>query len=325
MTGMPTFNIQHSTSNAQGTPNAKHWMFDVGGWRLDVLKFLLAPLLAFQLLATDALAAEKLSADLIPLGLRARTAAPITVEARFKWDSTRILEGRLEMEFLEGNQVLGRYRSGELALTGGEQTFRMLLPPSVAPFADSQMQVQMKFETAGNAIEMEPSTLFVPTASERSLVVGWCDAGTTAGWQQSGITRNLLLERFAPAADNLSQRLLMTSVVRLDPEDLPAQPLAYTSFDVVVLTAEAFKQAGERQLQALARWVRGGGSACVFVGGGLQPHHIEFLNQLAEATSGGPTFLSDDAGNLLPARKDILSLRSGLGRSVIVPEDIVAT
>ena len=116
----------------------------------------------------------KISADLIPLGLRARSAAPITVEARFKWDSTRILEGRLEMEFLEGNQVLGRYRSGEMALTGGEQTFRMLLPPSVAPFSDSQMQVQMKFVTAGNAIDLEPSVLFVPTASERSLVVGWC-------------------------------------------------------------------------------------------------------------------------------------------------------
>jgi hypothetical protein len=324
MTVMGTSNIQHSTFNTQGMPNAKHWMLGVGCWMLDVLKLILAPLLAFQLLATNALAAEKLSADLIPLGLRARSAAPITVEARFKWDSTRILEGRLEMEFLEGNQVLGRYRSGELALTGGEQTFRMLLPPSVAPFSDSQMQVQMKFVTAGNAIEMEPSTLFVPTASERSLVVGWCDAGTTAGWQRRAIEQNLLFERFAPAADNLSQRLLMTSVVRLDPEDLPVQPLAYTSFDVVVLTAEAFKQANERQLQALARWVKGGGSACVYVGGGLQPHHIEFLNQLAEATSGGPTFLSDDAGNLLPAQKDILSLRSGLGRSVIVPEDIVA-
>jgi len=116
----------------------------------------------------------------------------------------------------------------------------------------------------------------------------------------------------------------MTSVVRLDPEDLPAQPLAYTSFDMVVLTAEAFKQASERQLQALARWVKGGGSACVFVAGGLQPHHIWFLNQLAELTSDGPTFLSDNAGNLLPAQKEMLSLRSGLGRSVIVPEEIVA-
>lgn len=291
---------------------------------LDVPKFILALLVALQLLPTDALAAEKLQVDLIPLGLRARNEAPITVEARFKWDSTHILEGRLEMEFLEGNRVLGRYRSGEMALTGGEQTFRMLLPPSLAPFSDSQVQVQMKFVTAGNTVNLEPSVLFLPTASERSLVVGWCAASTSAGWQQSGIEQNLLLERFAPPSDNISQRLLMTSVVRLDPENLPAQPLAFTSFDVVVLTAEAFKQASERQLQALARWVNGGGSVCVFVSGGLQPHHVWFLNQLAESTSGGPTFLSDNAGNLLPARKEMLSLRTGLGRSVIVPEEIVA-
>jgi hypothetical protein len=62
----------------------------------------------------------------------------------------------------------------------------------------------------------------------------------------------------------------------------------------------------------------------VFVAGGLQPHQIWFLNQLAESTADGPTFLSDNAGNLLPAQKEILSLRSGLGRSVIVPEEIVA-
>jgi hypothetical protein len=317
MTDVETSNIQHSTSNIQRMPSAKHWM-------LDVLKFVFMPLLVFQLLAAGALAADKLQADLIPLGLRARNEAPITVEARFKWDSTHILEGRLEMEFLEGNRVLGRYRGSEMALTGGEQKFRMLLPPSLAPFSDSQVQVQMKFVTAASAINLEPSVLFLPTTSERSLVVGWCDAGTAAGWQQSGITRNLLFERFAPPADNISQRLLITSVVRLDPEDLPAQPLAYTSFDVVVLTAEAFKQTSERQLQALARWVKGGGSACVFVAGGLQARHISFLNQLAESASDGPAFLSDNAGNLLPAQKEMLSLRSGLGRSVIVPEEIVA-
>ena len=287
-------------------------------------RMVLAIYTILQIIASGAFAAGELQVDLIPLGLRARTEAPIPIEARFKWDSTRILEGRLEMEFLEGNRVLGRYRSGEMALTGGEQKFQMLLPPTLAPFSDSQVQVQIKFVTAVNAIDVEPSVLFLPTSSERSLVVGWCAPESTAGWQQSGIEQSLLLERFAPTSDNISQRLLLTSVVRLDPENLPAQPLAYTSFDVVVLTAEAFKQASERQLQALARWVKGGGSACVYVGGGLQPNHIEFLNQLAETTSGGPTFLSDDAGNLLPARKEILSLRSGLGRGVIVPEDIVA-
>ena len=112
-----------------------------------------------QLLATVALAAEKLQVDLIPQGPRPRNHSLIPVEARFKWDSTRILEGRLEMEFREGNQVLGRYRSGDLALTGGEQRFRMLLPPTSAPFSDSQVEVLMKFVTAGNKMEIEPSML----------------------------------------------------------------------------------------------------------------------------------------------------------------------
>jgi len=272
-----------------------------------------------QMAASGAFAADELHVDLIPLGPRARNEAPIPVEARFKWNSTRILEGRLEMEFLEGNQVLGRYRSGEMALTGGEQKFQMLLPPTLAPFSDPQVQVQMRFVTAGNTLEIEPSSLSVPTASERSLVVGWCDSGTAADRSSSELVRNMLFERFVPPSDNLSRRLLMTSVMRLDPDNLPAQPLAYTSFDVVVLTAEAFKQTSERQLQALARWVKGGGSVCVFVAGGLQPRHVDFLNQLAEATPDGSIFLTDSAGDLLPALKGSLFLHSGVGRAVIVP------
>jgi hypothetical protein len=313
-----------STGNAAKRPNLKRRERRAPvRWRRAIGNILLA-WVVFQLLPTQSPAADKLRADLIVQGPRARNAAPIPVEALFKWDSTRILEGRLELEFLEGNRVLGRYRSGELALTGGEQTFRMLLPPSLAPFSDSQVQVRMKFVAGGNVIDLEPSVVFVPVANERSLVVGWCNAGTSGGWLRGGIEQNLLVEKFAPPADSIAQRLLMTSAVRLEPEELPAQPLGYTSFDVVVLTATGFKEARERQLLALARWVKGGGSVCVYVGGGLQPYHVSFLNQLAEANPGGPAFASDNAGNLLPAPKDLMRLRSGLGRSVIVPEAIVA-
>ena len=77
MTGMETFNIQHRTSNIQRKPKARHWMFGVGCWMFDVLKFSFTPLLALQLLAAGASAADKLQADLIPLGLRARNEAPI--------------------------------------------------------------------------------------------------------------------------------------------------------------------------------------------------------------------------------------------------------
>lgn len=317
MTGMETSNIQHPTSNIQRTPFAKHWMLDVGCWTLDVLKFAFLLLIVFQMPGGSALAAEKLQVDVIPLGLRGRNESPIPVETRFKWNSARILEGQLEMEFHEGNRLLGRYRSGDLALTGGDQRFRMLLPPALAPFSDSQVDVQMKFVTAGSTMEIDPTILSLPTASERSLVVGWCDAGTAGSEASSDLVRNLLFERYAPPADNAARRLMMTSVARLAPEDLPAQPLAYTTFDVVVLTAEAFKEAGERQLQALVRWAQGGGSVCVFVGGGLQAHHIQFLNRLAESAA-GPAFLADDAGNLLSPPKDILCLHSGVGRSVIV-------
>jgi hypothetical protein len=283
-----------------------------------VVNSIFTSLLALQLLAVDTLAAEKLQVDLIPQGIRARNEAPVPVEARFKWDSTRILEGRLEMEFHEGNRVLGRYRSGDLALTGGEQRFRLLLPPALAPFSDSQVEVQMKFVTAVNTMELDPSLLELPTAGERSLVVAWCDAGTAGRERSSDLAGTLRLEHFAPPTDSVAQKSLTTSMVRLTPEDLPAQPLAYTAFDVVVLTQAAFKEAGDRQLQALARWVKGGGSVCVFAGGGLQAHQIRFLNQLAGSASDGPAFLSDSTGNLLPAPKDVLCLHSGVGRSVVL-------
>jgi hypothetical protein len=281
-------------------------------------KFIFSAWLALQLLASGALAAEKLQVNLIPKGARARNAAPVPVDVRFKWDSTRILEGRLEMEFLEGSQVLGQFRSGDLALTGGEQTFRMLLPPALSPDSDAQVEVQMKFVSAGNVIQLDSTILSLPTAGDRSLVLGLCDAGTADSQSASDLVRDLRLEHFAPQTDTAAQKGMMTSIVRLTPEDLPAQPLGYTPFDMMVVTAQAFKGASERQLQALARWVKGGGSVCVFVSGGLQPQHVRFLNQLNDSIAGGPLFQADSEGNLLSSSGGILQLHSGVGRSVIV-------
>jgi hypothetical protein len=285
------------------------------------LKSILLSLLAFVILATNALAADKaqLQVNLNSLGLRARNAAPVPVETRFKWEGTRILEGRLEMEFHEGNRVLGHYLSSELALTTGEQKFRMLLPAPLVPFSDSQVEVQMRFVTAANAVPLEPSALFLPTVTERSLVVALC--APISSLSQSGIERNLMVERFSPSVDRITQRLLTTSLLRLTPEDLPSQPLAYTPFDVVVLNSEAFKEASQRQLEALARWIRGGGSACVFIGSaGLQSQHIRFLNEMTDSVPGDQTFLAENNPELVPIGKEVQSLHSGLGRSVLVPD-----
>jgi len=293
-------------------------------WILGRLNFCLVLGLAVQLWSAETLAAETLNVDLKITTLRARSQSPIPVAARFEWDSKRILEGQLQVELHEGNRILGRYRSGDLALTSGDQQFRMLFPPMLTPFADPQVEVQMKFISAGNAIDLEPSLFSLPLTGERSLVVGWCDSGAQGDDLSADLVRNLRFERFAPPSDTRSSTYLMTSVTRLIPEDLPAQPLQYAAFDLMVLTTEAFKAAGERQLQALERWVQGGGSVCVFVGGGLQPHHLQFLNQLAPSTPDSPAFLADNSGNLLSPPKAPLSFHTGVGRSVIVPETTAA-
>ena len=281
-----------ATSNCMVTPSkTRRW-----------LRIIWAILVGIQLLTIGAGAAEKLEVDLIPGALRVRSEAAIPIQARFRWNGTYILEGHLEVELHEANRVLGRYRSGDLALTTGEQTYQMLLPPCLEPFSDSQVEAQTKFVTKDQVFDLNYSILSMATMGERSFALGWCNAHI-GGDQQASAPQPFLFERMAPPDADTARKLLMTSVVRLPPEELPTQPLAYTSFDVMVLTADAFKEAREGQLRALARWVKGGGSVCVFVTGGLRAQHISFLNELAGSSVVDPAFATDSAGNLVAGQK----------------------
>ncbi len=292
-------------------------------WIVSVAVLLLAGnSIAQENLPRNGVVPEKLTADLIPLGLRARNNASVPVEARFKWTGTRVLEGKLELEFLEGNRVLGRYRTDDLALTTGEERFRILVPPLLQPSSDPQIEVRMKFVTADQVMNLDSSSLSLPTSSERSVSLGWCNARVDSAPHAPELEQSLMLERFSPQLGPSTYRQLLTSMTRLGPEDLPMQPLSYTTFDVMVLTAEGFADAHEGQLQTLARWVKGGGSVCVFVGGGLQAHHLAFLNELIDTNFIGPVFMADNTGNLLPGMKKISCLHSGVGRSVIVTGNI---
>ena len=279
-------------------------------------------------MAGNAVAADKLEADLIPLGLRARNGAPIPVEVRFKWDGTRVLEGRLErMEFHEGEKSWDDTARMTLpSRTTGEQRFHdCCYRPWCSHILDS---------LGGGADEICDSrrgrsiwtrrVCFLPTMRERTMSLGWCNARADSAPHAADLEQSMLLERFSPQLSSSEQRQLTTSMIRLNPEDLPIQPLAFTAFDLMVLTADGFSEAHEGQLQTLARWVKGGGSVCIFVGDGLQSHHLAFLNELIDTNSTGPVFMADSRGNLLPGIKKISCLRSGVGRSVIVTGNIQA-
>ena len=220
-----------------------------------------------------------------------------------------ILEGHLEVELREANRVLGRYRSADLALTTGEQSFHMLLPPSLDPFSDPQVEAHTRRSRPSRYLTLAiPACLCRPWANAPS-----CSDGAMPTTSHRRFHRSFCSNEWRHSRRNVARKLLVTSVVRLAPEDLPAQPLAYTPFDVMVLNSDAFKEAREGQLRALARWVKGGGSVCVFVTGGLRPHHVSFLNELAESSAIDPMFAADSDGNLLPGPKKISCLYSGLG------------
>ena len=272
-------------------------------------------LLLFGWLAPVAvLAAPQLRVGLAPLVIKPRTAGPIPVEVRLRWSGARLLEGRLELEFHDGNRVLGRYRSAEMALTTGEQAMRLLLPPLTATY-DPQVEVRVSFLAGSDRYTMDSQFLFVPVASERSLVVAVCAARTEPTQRDRDIQQSLRLERFQPSSGvSPPDRKMVTTMALLTPEDLPTQPLAYCAYDVVVLAAGTLGAARERQLEALGRWVEAGGSLCVFGAHDASPEGLRLVTRLARREARTRTDASDtDAGS------GIALSHSGTGRCVLVP------
>jgi hypothetical protein len=261
-----------------------------------------------------AAAASQLQVTLTPLVLRPRTTGPTPVEVSLRWDGARLLEGRLDLTVRDGGRAVGRYRSGELALTTGEQNLRILLP-TLPPGWDSQADVQMAFLSGGRRYNLEPGYLWLAKPGERSLVMAVCAGRDTASPAWRATERSLRMDHFRPASrEESSLRELSTTLARLTADDLPAQPLAYCAYDAVVMTPDALAEARERPLEALGRWVLAGGSLCVFAGRSIGTERLQFLNRLSDDAL-APAL--DDAGRLRPGA--LLRLHAGLGRLVVVP------
>ena len=130
------------------------------------------------------------------------------------------------------------------------------------------------------------------------------------------IGQSLRLAPFAPvpaAGETAPRRSLVTAPTWLTPDELPVQGLAYCAYNILVLTADAFAAAHERQLQALRQWVRAGGSVCVFATGALREEQAQFLTDLNE---GRKKFELDDKGQA--AGPGVITSYCGLGRAVVV-------
>ncbi len=263
---------------------------------------------------------ETLKARIQPIVRRGRSDAPVPVDVELNWEATRLLEGRLDLVVRDGREVLGRYCSAEMALTPGTQAFRMMLPAMSMSGTERNAMVHAQFMGTKKVFPLGLYPVFLPSRMMRSLVICIVQPGGRTGTATHAIVQSLQLERFDPNAEKAGDRSLVTSPVYLSPEDLPAHPIGFCSFDMILLPADGLRALRSRQLDALARWVRAGGSVCVVAGEQIETHHAEFVNALADDK--GPALVPSASGGFQlaePFRTPVLrTFRSGIGRVVLV-------
>lgn len=263
-------------------------------------------------------AADDLRLTIRPPSAGVRSHAPIPVEVMLECRSSQLIEGELRLTFLDGDHVIGHYRSGELALTAGEKRFRMLLPPLKITTEVSLLTTRARFTGPRIDIDLGEHEFRAPLYWKRSFVIGILQPETLLSpdaWVD--LAPSLSLEKYAP--DRIVAQGLTTVHSRLVPNELPRSGVGYTAYDLLLLMGEGFAELDGEQLEAIADWVEAGGSLCLWPSAPLKPEHVRFLNRLAGDEI---AFTTDGAGRLMTDTdmpdSGLRLDRHGLGRAVLI-------
>ncbi len=268
---------------------------------------------------------------------RARSQAPQTLEISIDCTSPQLFEGRLEIKWYIGKRLVHEYLSHELAITAGGQRWRVALPPIVVHDEKTPVTGYARFIGERETIGLgEVNDLVVPAVAKRAFVVAKVQPHEL--WRpqaERGIADSLGLEQFNPLPDKRFD--LLTYVSPMTPEEMPAFDAGYASFDCLLLEGEGFQKLRRSQLSAIGSWLAAGGSAVIAPRGILSSTHVEFINRLAgqcpggaESTASEAAYSLDERGQLivgaaaLSAGKKFALLRAGLGRAVIIHENLEA-
>ena len=241
-----------------------------------------------------------------------RSDAPIPVEIELDYNSDKILRGELELELMYGSSTIARVRSPEVVITRDKRVERFTLPPFETYGLEDWAVLRMTLDTGDKRIQIDGQQVSAPTTSQRQLVVGLAGSASMG----SGLAMSLNPTDFRPNKDDKSISLFPA---RIDPERLPTQPLDYTAYDVVVLTRDAFAAADERELEALAAWVKAGGSILAVCGDSLAQRHAGFLNAISGEA--GAKYALDPEGKITlngqTPPEGVLMYAPGVGRSAV--------
>lgn len=268
-------------------------------------------------------AGSRLTAQVSSRTPKPRLGAPVTLVWDIRWTGLELLEGYLDIRLRDGRERLGDVRTDEMVLSTGRRRFETTLPIRSTNNFSSQLEIEVDFVTEERRFRLGSYLLF-PTRADpygsRTLTVAVCDPWQTAfSGRRARLVESLRLERFNPRQNDTS---LVTSFGKVKPAEMPADPLGYCAYNVVLLADEGLTDLRPQQLDVLFQWVEAGGSLCVAAGGGLADHHLAFLNRLAANDEAVSPFLAGPDGRLMrdsaAGATEIRLLYPGMGRAAVV-------
>lgn len=246
--------------------------------------------------------------------------------------SSKLIEGQLEVTIHDGPTVLGHGVANDVVLAMGEQFVRTILPPIESNNQTNSLELRVSLISKNVKLGSWDKILTAPSQWQRHLVILVCNP-----WQANvPADARQLVERMHIGSWNAdtTDRTITTKTAHVRPDEMPPDPLGYCGYDMAVLAYEGLAELKESQLKPLMEWVEAGGSLCIVPGKAvLKDYHAAFLNRVAHAGDSDPQFVVDPSGRLMaPGGKNTdgvvagegapeapaLLRRHGLGRIAIV-------
>jgi hypothetical protein len=249
---------------------------------------------ARAVLAQTALVSIKLASSSPPV----RSDAPMTFVWAIQSQSSKLIEGQLDVTIHDGPEELAHGVTEDIVLTAGEHLVRTILPPIESNNQFNSLQLLVRFFSKDALLGKLETDLRAPNQWQRSLVILISDP-----WQSSmptdvrQLVDHLRIETWNADKDD---RTISTNPAHVRPDDLPLDPLGFCGFDVMVLTNAGFADLKESQLRPVLEWVEAGGSLFVAPGNAiLKDYHASFLNRVARSSDSNPQFVLDPSGRLM--------------------------
>ena len=270
----------------------------------------------------------RMKVSMIPLFETFRSQAPLNVMVRMQWGGGSLLQGRVLCDIYAYEKYVGSWRSDEVAVNEQVLTFPLILPPSPLYNEQNPFNLRIAFETADRTILMDQRDLPIESAWSREFITGVIapdSVNRISGFHSKDhaplISDIFQLSRFHDHPRHATQLVVNTSPIVT--KDVPLDPMRFTAFDLVVLSAESVKELRPAQWKAMATWIRAGGRACIIATLGVPENLRRPWLDLFNERPGDAVLQFDAEGRpQFTAGGTTLQARAGCGRVLCLTESV---